>query len=78
MKNGRFAFLLGAAAAACPGAQAAAQDAATPAPVLASGQDLSQLSIEELAQIGLRRIGALADGANEPPIPGYVGTGVRF
>jgi len=54
VKNRRFAFLLGAAAVACSGTQAAAQDAATPAPIPASSQDLSQLSIEELAQLPVR------------------------
>jgi iron complex outermembrane receptor protein len=51
VKNRRFVFLLGALA--CPSTGAAAQIASTPDPSPAS-QDLSQLSIEELAQLPVR------------------------
>jgi len=51
--NRRIVFLLGTAALACPATRAAAQDSPTPVPILAS-QDLSELSIEELAQLPVR------------------------
>jgi iron complex outermembrane recepter protein len=57
VKTRRFAFLLGTAAVACPATGAAAQDASTPTPASASvppAPDLSQLSIEELAQLPVR------------------------
>jgi iron complex outermembrane receptor protein len=54
VKNRRFALVLGAAAIAIPATRAVAQDAAAPQPIPAAGQDLSQLSIEELAQLPVR------------------------
>lgn len=54
MTNRRFAFLLlSTAAIVSPSTKAAAQEAPAPVPILAS-QDLSQLSIEELAQLPVR------------------------
>jgi iron complex outermembrane receptor protein len=75
VKNRRFVFLLGAAAAACPGTQAAAQNSATPAPVPANSQDLSQLSIEELAQLPVRSASKREEPLSGAPTALFVITG---
>ena len=75
MRTRRFAsLLLGSAFAACPGAEAAAQDASTPAPIPAS-QDLSQLSIEELAQLPVRSASKREEPLAAAPTALYVITG---
>jgi iron complex outermembrane receptor protein len=79
--NRRFAFLLlGSAAIAWPGARAAAQTAATPAPIPASaatpgGPDLSQLSIEQLAQLPVRSASKRREPLSQAPTALYVITG---
>jgi len=81
--NRRFAFLLlGSAAIAWPDARAAAQDASAPAPLPASvpalapgGEDLSQLSIEELAQLPVRSASKREEPLSQAPTALYVITG---
>jgi iron complex outermembrane receptor protein len=79
--NRRLAFLLlGTAAIACPGARAAAQDGPTPPPIPASatvpaGQDLSHLSIEELAQLPVRSASKREEPLSQAPTALYVITG---
>lgn len=73
----RFATLLLCSAAAIPPARAAAQVASTPAPIMASaaapgGQDLSQLSIEELAQLPVRSASKREEPLSEAPTALYV------
>lgn len=75
MRTRRFAsLLLGPAVAAYPAAQAAAQDPSTPAPTQAS-QDLSQLSIEELAQLPVRSASKREEPLAAAPTALYVITG---
>ncbi|HEV2817490.1 MAG TPA: TonB-dependent receptor [Allosphingosinicella sp.] len=75
MKTRRFAFLLlGSAFAAGSGAKAAAQDAPTTAPIPAS-QDLSQLSIEELAQLPVRSASKREEPLSAAPTALFVITG---
>ena len=73
----RFATLLLCSAAAIPAARATAQDASTPAPIPASavapgGEDLSQLSIEELAQLPVRSASKREEPLSEAPTALYV------
>jgi iron complex outermembrane receptor protein len=79
--NSRFAFLLlGIAVTAGPAARAAAQDSSTPPVIPASataprGQDLSQLSIEELAQLPVRSASKREEPLSQAPTALYVITG---
>lgn len=76
----RFATLLLCSAAVAPSGRAAAQDATTPAPtpafaVAPQGNDLSQLSIEELAQLPVRSASKREEPLSEAPTALYVITG---
>ena len=81
MTNRRFALLLlGSAAIAHPGTRAAAQDAPTSPPIPAAapalgGQDLSQLSIEQLAQLPVRSASKREEPLSQAPTALYVITG---
>jgi iron complex outermembrane receptor protein len=78
--NRRFSYLLlGTAAAACPSARVAAQGV-TPTPIAASaptagGEDLSQLSIEQLAQLPVRSASKRQEPLSQAPTALYVITG---
>jgi iron complex outermembrane receptor protein len=75
MRTRRFASLLfGAAFAAWLEARAAAQAPSTPAPIPAN-QDLSQLSIEELAQLPVRSASKREEPLSEAPTSLFVITG---
>lgn len=72
VRNRRFhLFLLGTACAALPAAGAAAQDASTP-PATPASQDLSGLSIEQLAQLPVRSASKREEPLSSAPTALYV------
>jgi iron complex outermembrane receptor protein len=78
--NRRFASLLLGATIACPGTRVAAQDAGMPPPAALAaaaprGQDLSQLSIEELAQLPVRSASKREEPLSQAPTALYAVTG---
>ena len=81
MTKSRVAYLLlGPAAFACAGTRAAAQEVSTPPPIPASapapgGEDLSQLSIEQLAQLPVRSASKREEPLSQAPTALYVITG---
>ena len=81
MTKRHFAYLLlGSAAIAYPGTRAAAQDASTPPIIPAAapapaGPDLSQLSIEQLAQLPVRSASKREEPLSQAPTALYVITG---